>query len=74
MLLVQLEINSARNVWKYCQAELAPAARLILAKFPTLLVLVLLIPNCTHYRMITYTKHSTREHITQNKIHGWLMS
>jgi hypothetical protein len=35
MLLVQLWINSTRDVWKF--------------------VLVLLIPNCTRHRMITYT-------------------
>ena len=33
MLLVQLGINSTRDVWKFCQIGLAPAARLILAKF-----------------------------------------
>ncbi len=33
MLLVQLGINSTRDVWKFCQFGLAPAARPILAKF-----------------------------------------
>ncbi len=34
MLLVQLGINSTRDVWKFCQiAGLAQAARPILAKF-----------------------------------------
>ena len=33
MLLVQLGINSTRDVWKFCQIGLAPAARPILAKF-----------------------------------------
>ncbi len=34
MLLVQLGINNTRDVWKFCQIGLAPAARPILAKFP----------------------------------------
>jgi hypothetical protein len=34
MLLVQLGINSTRDVWKFFQIGLAPAARPILAKFP----------------------------------------
>ncbi len=38
MLLLQLGINSTRDVWKFCQTSL-----------------VLLIPNCTRQRMITYT-------------------
>ena len=33
MLLVQLGINSTRDVWKFCRIGLAPAARPILAKF-----------------------------------------
>ena len=44
MLLVQLGINSTRDIWKFCRIGLAPAAR------PT--SLVLLIPNCTRQRMI----------------------
>ena len=40
MLLVQLGINSTRNVWKF------------LLNLQT--SLVLLIPNCTRYRMIIY--------------------
>ncbi len=40
MLLVQLGINNTRDVWKFCQ------------NFQT--SLVLLIPNCTRQRMITY--------------------
>ena len=36
MLLVQLGINSTRDVWKFCQIRLAPAARPILAKFPNI--------------------------------------
>ncbi len=36
MLLVQLGINNTRDVWKFCQIRLAPAARPILAKFPNI--------------------------------------
>ncbi len=53
MLLVQLGINRTLNVWKFCQ--IARAARPILAKFANITQLVLLIPNCTGQRMITYT-------------------
>ena len=34
MLFVQFWINNTRDVWKFCQIGLAPAARAILAKFP----------------------------------------
>jgi hypothetical protein len=40
MLLIQLGINSARDVWKFAQMD-SPGR--------------LLISNCTRYRMITYT-------------------
>ena len=53
MLLVQLRINNARDVWKFCRIGLASAAHPILAKFAK--SLVLLIHNCTRQRMITYT-------------------
>jgi hypothetical protein len=33
ILLVHLGINSTRDVWKFCQTGLAPAARPIFAKF-----------------------------------------
>ena len=36
MLLVQLRINNTRDVWKFCQIGLVPAARPILAKFPNI--------------------------------------
>ena len=36
MLLVQLWINSTRDVWKFCQIGLALAARPILAKCPNI--------------------------------------
>ena len=36
MLFVQFGINSTRDVWKFCQIGLAPAARAILAKFPNI--------------------------------------
>ncbi len=42
MLLVQLGI-STRDVWKFCQWQNLQTS------------LVLLIPNCTRQRMITYT-------------------
>ena len=51
MLLVQLGINSTRDVWIFFQIVLAPAACSILAKFLN----TTLIPNCTHNHMITYT-------------------
>ena len=48
MLLVQLGINNTRDVWKSCQfwQNLQTS-------------LVLLIPNCTRQRMITYTNTAT---------------
>ena len=51
MLLVQLGINSTRNVWKF--AKLDSPRRLVQfwQNFQT--SLVLLIPNCTRHRMIT---------------------
>jgi hypothetical protein len=54
MLLVQLGINSTRDVWKF--AKLKSPRRLVQfwQNFQT--SLVLLIPNCTRHRMITYTK------------------
>ncbi len=45
MLLVKLGINSTRDVWKFCQIRQAAVQT----------SLVLLIPNCTCQRMITYT-------------------
>ena len=53
MLLVQLGINSTREVWKF--AKLDSPRRLVQfwQNFQT--SLVLLIPNCTRHRMITYT-------------------
>ena len=52
MLLVQLGINSTRDVWKF--AKLDSPRRLVQfwQNFQT--SLVLLIPNCTRHRMITY--------------------
>ncbi len=54
MLLVQLGINSTRDIWKFCQIRLAPRLVQFWQNFQTSLVL-LLIPNCTRQRMITYT-------------------
>ena len=36
MLFVQFWINSTRDVWKFCQPALAPAASPILVKFPNI--------------------------------------
>jgi hypothetical protein len=36
MLLVQLGINSTRDVWKFAKFGLAPATRPILEKFPNI--------------------------------------
>jgi hypothetical protein len=57
MLLVRLGINSTRDVWKF--AKLDSPRRLVLfwQNFQT--SLVLLIPNCTRHRMITYTNHAS---------------
>ncbi len=60
MLLVQLGINNTRDVWKFCQIGLAPAARPILAKFPNITRTMSSIPNCTRQRMITYTKRISK--------------
>ena len=54
MLFVQFWINSTRDVWKFCQIGLAPAALQFWQHFQT--SLVLLIPNFSHNRMITYTE------------------
>jgi hypothetical protein len=53
MLLVQLGINSTRDVWK--SAKLNSPRRLVQfwQNFQT--SPVLLIPNCIRHRMITYT-------------------
>ena len=53
MLLVQLGINSTRDVWKF--AKLDSPRRLIQFWQHFRTSLVLLIPNCTRHRMITYT-------------------
>ena len=64
MLLVQLGINSTRDVWKFCQiglemfgnfAKLDSLRRLVQFWQNLQTSLVLLIPNCTRQRMITYT-------------------
>ena len=54
MLVVKLGINSTRDVRKFRQIGLAPSARPILAKF-AIITRILIIPNCTRQRMITYT-------------------
>jgi hypothetical protein len=50
MLLVQLRINSTRDVWKFAKLD---SICQFWQNFQT--SLVLLIPNCTRHRMITYT-------------------
>ena len=55
MLLVQLGINSTRDVCKFCQIGLAPALVQFWQNLQT--SLVLLIPNCTRHRMITCTNN-----------------
>ena len=55
MLLVQLRINNTRDVWKFCQIGLA--RRLVQFWQNLQTSLVLLIPNCTRQRMITYTNN-----------------
>jgi hypothetical protein len=53
MLLVQLGINSTRDVWKFVKLDSPRRLIQFWQNFQT--SLVLLIPNCTRYRMITYT-------------------
>ena len=53
MLFVQFGINSTRDVWKFHQAGLAQRPVQFWQNFQT--SLVLLIPNCTHHCIITYT-------------------
>ena len=53
MLLVQLGINSTRDVWKFAHWT-RPGGSTNFGKISKK-SLVLLIPNCTRHRMITYT-------------------
>jgi hypothetical protein len=53
MLLVQLGINSTRDVWKF--AKLDSPQRLVQFWQNVQTSLVLLIPNCTRHRLIIYT-------------------
>ena len=53
MLLVQLGINSTRDVWKFAKLDSPRRLVQLWQNFQT--SLVLLIPNCTRHRMITYT-------------------
>ena len=57
MLLVQLGINSFRAVWKFANLDSSCRLFQFWQNFQT--SLVLLIPNCSCHRMITYTKSST---------------
>jgi hypothetical protein len=54
MLLVQLGINSTRDVWMILPNWTRPGVVQFWQDFQT--SLVLLIPNCTRHRTITYTK------------------
>ena len=58
MLLVQLGINSTRDVWKFAKLD-SPRQN-----FQT--SLVLLIPNCTPHRMITYTNFES--HLSSGRL------
>jgi hypothetical protein len=64
MLLVQLWIDSTRDVWKF--AKLDSPRRLVQfwQNFKT--SFVLLIPNCTRHRMITYTNLLTIKNTSTN--------
>ena len=54
MLLVQLGINSTRDVWKFAKLDTPRRLVQFSQNFRTSLVLLfLLIPNCTRHRMIT---------------------
>jgi hypothetical protein len=57
MLLVQLGINSTRDVWKF--AKLDSPRRLVQFWQNFQASLVLLISNCTRHRMITYTNKTS---------------
>jgi hypothetical protein len=52
MLLVQLGINSTRDVWKFAELDSPRWLVQFWQDFQT--SFVLLIPNCTRHRMITY--------------------
>ena len=53
MLLVQLGINNTRDVWKFAKLDSPRWLVQFRKNFQT--SFVLLIPNCTRHRMITYT-------------------
>ena len=55
MLLVQLRINSTGDVWKFSKFYSPRRLVQFWQNFQT--SLVLLIPNCTPHRMITYTNY-----------------
>ena len=50
MLFVQFWINSTRDVWKFCQNWTSRRGEYY--------YITRTIPNCTHNRMITYSKRS----------------
>jgi hypothetical protein len=63
MLLVQLWINSTRDVWKFVKLDSPRRLVQFLQNFQT--SLVLLVHNCTRHRMITYTNTWIRIRITE---------
>ena len=70
MLLVQLGINSTRDVWQF--ATLDSPRRLVEFGQNFQASLVLLIPNCTRHRMITYTKQSLSEYLQYSAYQQYL--
>ena len=56
MLFVQFEINSTRDVWKFCQIGLAPAARTILAKYSNITRTINLKLYSQSHDYLQYTK------------------
>ena len=59
MLLVQLGINSTSDVWKFAKLDSPQRLVQFWENFQT--SLVLLIPNCTRHRMITYNNTPTQQ-------------
>jgi hypothetical protein len=65
MLFVQLWINSTRDVWKFSKLDSPRRLVQFWQNFET--SLVLLIPNCTRHRMITYTNYKKIKQIRTRK-------
>jgi hypothetical protein len=60
MLLVQLGINSTRDVWKFAKLDSPRRLLQFWQNFQTSLVLLIL--NCTRHRKITYTYYALLRH------------